>query len=106
MLVAKAEWGTKRICMNCGARFYDMQRDPIVCPSCGATYDPELAAKPRRSRPAAAAAPVKAAAAAAVLADEDSRGATYVDLRLPERPAAGELPATREDDSGQISTSP
>lgn len=33
-------------------------------------------------------------AAAAVLADEDSRGASYVDVRLPERPVAGALPAT------------
>lgn len=31
-------------------------------------------------------------AAARVLADKASRGATYVDLRLPERPAAGGLP--------------
>ncbi|HET6518252.1 MAG TPA: TIGR02300 family protein [Geminicoccaceae bacterium] len=71
--VVKAEWGTKRICMSCGARFYDMQRDPIVCPSCGATYDPELAAKPRRSRPpvAAAATVAKAAAVAVVVADEE-----------------------------------
>jgi hypothetical protein len=35
----------------------------------------------------------KWAAAARVLADASSRGATYVDLRLPERPAAGGLPA-------------
>jgi cell division protein FtsQ len=31
-------------------------------------------------------------AAASVLADRKSRGATYVDLRLPDRPAAGGLP--------------
>jgi cell division protein FtsQ len=31
----------------------------------------------------------KWAAASAVLADRKARGATYVDLRLPERPAAG-----------------
>ena len=31
-------------------------------------------------------------AAAGVLADKGSRGATYVDLRLPDRPAAGGLP--------------
>lgn len=33
----------------------------------------------------------KWAAAARVLADEEARGATYIDLRLPERPAAGGL---------------
>lgn len=33
-------------------------------------------------------------AAARVLADPDSQGATYIDVRLPGRPAAGGLPAT------------
>jgi cell division protein FtsQ len=45
-------------------------------------------------------------AAAAVLADEDSRGASYVDVRLPERPVAGPLPATKEGAQGESSTSP
>jgi cell division protein FtsQ len=45
-------------------------------------------------------------AAAAVLADEDSRGASYVDVRLPERPVAGPLPATKERAQGEPSTSP
>ena len=27
--VAKPEWGAKRICHNCGARYYDLQRDSI-----------------------------------------------------------------------------
>lgn len=35
----------------------------------------------------------KWAAAARVLADDDARGASYLDLRLPERPAAGGLAA-------------
>jgi hypothetical protein len=32
----KAERGTKRTCQNpeCGSRFYDLSRDPIVCPIC------------------------------------------------------------------------
>jgi cell division protein FtsQ len=44
--------------------------------------------------------------AAAVLADTDSRGAAYVDVRLPERPVAGPLPATKEGAQGGPSTSP
>jgi cell division protein FtsQ len=36
--------------------------------------------------------PAKWAAAARVLADPEARGATYIDLRLPSRPAAGGLP--------------
>ncbi len=35
-------------------------------------------------------------AAARVLADPSSRGASYIDLRLPERPAAGGLPAASQ----------
>ncbi len=47
----KAEWGTKRMCQSCGAAFYDMRRTPIVCPKCGATFDPEAFTKVRRARP-------------------------------------------------------
>jgi len=32
--------GTKRTCQNseCGARFYDLNRNPIVCPICSSKY--------------------------------------------------------------------
>ena len=50
--MAKPEWGTKRICPSCGARYYDLQKDPPVCPSCGTTFDPEALLKSRRARPA------------------------------------------------------
>ena len=36
----KAARGTKRTCQNsdCEERFYDLKRDPIQCPICGAPY--------------------------------------------------------------------
>ena len=42
----KAARGTKRTCQSseCGARFYDLARDPISCPICGSIY--ELASAP------------------------------------------------------------
>lgn len=49
--MSKPEWGTKRICQSCGARFYDMCKHPIVCPKCEATFDPEALNKKRRGRP-------------------------------------------------------
>ena len=52
--VSKPEWGTKRMCQSCGVKFYDLRRSPIVCPSCGATFDPEALLRSRRTRPAAA----------------------------------------------------
>ncbi len=48
--MAKPEWGAKRVCQNCGAKFYDFNRSPILCPSCGGTYQPDDALRPRRSR--------------------------------------------------------
>jgi uncharacterized protein (TIGR02300 family) len=46
-MATKAERGTKRSCQNpdCGARFYDLNRDPIICPICQSTY--ELASAPQ-----------------------------------------------------------
>jgi len=35
---SKAARGTKRTCQGCGARFYDLNRDPIICPICGAEF--------------------------------------------------------------------
>jgi uncharacterized protein (TIGR02300 family) len=40
----KALRGTKRVCHACAARFYDLSREPIVCPSCGAHYVPDAPA--------------------------------------------------------------
>ena len=37
----KEEWGVKRLCPNCSTRFYDLQNDPMTCPSCGNEFDLE-----------------------------------------------------------------
>jgi uncharacterized protein (TIGR02300 family) len=50
VLLAKPEWGLKRLCPNCGTRYYDMRHDPIVCPKCGASFDVEAVVKTRRAR--------------------------------------------------------
>src|SRR5258708_40037934 len=60
MAVAKPELGIKRICGNCGTKFYDLARDPILCPKCGTIY--EIVAVPIRAS-AAKAAPVVAVGA-------------------------------------------
>lgn len=66
--MAKPEWGVKRICPSCGARYYDMRKDPPVCPTCGAPFDPEALLKSRRARPA----PVDDTKKAALPARRDS----------------------------------
>jgi|SRR5208337_2781292 len=34
----KAERGTKRVCQSCGSKFYDLIRNPIICPICQSVY--------------------------------------------------------------------
>ncbi|HWG04327.1 MAG TPA: FYDLN acid domain-containing protein [Beijerinckiaceae bacterium] len=36
----KAALGAKRKCLECGTGFFDLLRDPIVCPRCKATFVP------------------------------------------------------------------
>lgn len=48
--MSKLEWGSKRVCLNCSTRFYDLQKRPIVCPKCAATYEAEFFTKPRKGR--------------------------------------------------------
>ena len=52
-MVAKPEWGTKRICPSSGTRYYDLLREPVICPKCSTPYDPEAFLKSRRARPIA-----------------------------------------------------
>ncbi len=42
--------GLKRICMSCGARFYDLNKKPIICPSCNVEFTGEIKVKSRRGR--------------------------------------------------------
>lgn len=42
--------GLKRICMSCGARFYDLNKKPIICPSCSVEFTGEIKVKARRGR--------------------------------------------------------
>jgi uncharacterized protein (TIGR02300 family) len=39
-MATKQDRGTKRTCQNgdCGARFYDLSRSPIICPVCSTKY--------------------------------------------------------------------
>ena len=36
--MAKPELGSKRQCVTCGAKFYDLNRDPATCPKCGTVF--------------------------------------------------------------------
>lgn len=46
--MVKPELGSKRTCVACGARFYDLSRVPAVCPKCQTEQPAE---QPRLRRP-------------------------------------------------------
>jgi uncharacterized protein (TIGR02300 family) len=72
--VAKPELGLKRQCMSCGAKFYDLNKDPATCPKCGTVFQAVAMSR--------AAAPVVARAAAPVEdeAELESAGPEMVSL--------------------------
>lgn len=49
-LLANPELGTKQVCPNCQAKFYDLGRRPAVCPKCQSEFDPDEAVRNRRVR--------------------------------------------------------
>jgi len=57
--VVKPEWGVKRTCDGCGAKFYDLHRDPIICPKCDAKVDPVAVTRSQRTKASAAAVKAK-----------------------------------------------
>jgi uncharacterized protein (TIGR02300 family) len=71
MQSALADRGTKRTCLSCGERFYDLARDPITCPACEHVHSPSAFAK-QRSAPVVVEVKAKSVVAAvATEGDED-----------------------------------
>src|ERR1700743_3297965 len=69
MTLVKADLGIKRVCPNCAARFYDLQKRPIECPKCQFSFEPEAMYKQRRPRQPE---PVASQNISAASADEDA----------------------------------
>ena len=89
--MAKPEWGTKRICLSCGARFYDFSASPIICPSCGTPYDVEVATRTRKSRPTKAAVIDEEDTPIAAKANEDAEDEDTVEETFEEDADAEEV---------------
>jgi uncharacterized protein (TIGR02300 family) len=96
--VAKPELGTKRLCTNCGAKFYDLNKDPIVCPKCHTALE-VMAARPRPEPPARAAAVAAPAAEEEVVAPETAE-AEFVSLEEADAEAQGKKAGEAEAAEG------
>ena len=81
----KAEWGLKRTCAGCGAKFYDMRREPVTCPRCGALYAPQATVKTRTKR--------------AAPAEEERRRPVVAPVPKKEEPAVEPKAETEETES-------
>jgi uncharacterized protein (TIGR02300 family) len=84
--LAKPDLGTKRLCGNCGAKFYDLSKTPIVCPKCETVF--VIAPVSSRSRPDAAAARAAAAAVPEIVTPETA-DAEFVSLEEADAETAG-----------------
>jgi uncharacterized protein (TIGR02300 family) len=93
--MAKMEWGTKRTCPNCGARYYDLSHDPIVCPKCGSAFDPEALLKTRRVRVPVPVEPVAPPAAVEEEIDTELEDGTPAE---PEEEGEEAVPAEGEEE--------
>ena len=82
--MAKPEWGVKRTCPSCGARFYDLKRSPILCPKCDTKIDPGAVQRPHRAASAAAAAALKKKASAPSNPALDVKLARMGDVMAPD----------------------
>ncbi|AEV35189.1 Conserved hypothetical protein FYDLN acid [Pseudovibrio sp. FO-BEG1] len=88
--MARPELGTKRLCAACGAKYYDLNRDPIICPKCGDMFDLGMTAKTAKAVKA-----VQKEEAEDALVKDD---AELVSLEEADAEAAGEdIPDLDED---------
>jgi uncharacterized protein (TIGR02300 family) len=90
-MATKQARGTKRTCQSseCGARFYDLNKNPITCPVCGTIY-------------ALASSPLAAAASGEEKSARRARKADFVPEKVaPEAPEAEADEALPEIEEGE-----
>ena len=102
--MAKAELGMKLTCESCGARFYDLNKQPGHCPKCGTANARPVIFKASRGRPseekkAQAAKPVPAPEEAPEAEDEDEEDEAVIEdtSDLGEDDADIEVPVEKEE---------
>ena len=90
--MAKPELGAKHQCQQCATKFFDLNRDPILCPKCGAVFQ----ALPASRAPVRTVAPVVASESEV---EPENPGVEIVSLDEAE---AGEKPEPATDHDIEI----
>ncbi len=99
--MAKPDLGTKRLCGNCGAKFYDLSKTPILCPKCETVFVVAPVSSRARPEPAAAAAGARAPVAEPEVVAPETADAEFVSLEEADAEAAGAKPAEGEAAEGE-----
>ena len=88
--MAKAELGTKRVCLETGRKFYDLNKDPVISPYTGKVVPVETpVARARPEAAPAAAAPRPAPAPAEEAVTPEPQEAEFVSLEEAEAESQG-----------------
>ena len=97
--LVKGDLGIKRVCPQCAARFYDLQKRPIECPKCQFSFEPESLYKQRRTRQpeAVAAVPIVAESEDEEEAEEENEEAEADDI-VEAVPDEAPLVVSEDDD--------
>ncbi len=94
--MAKADLGTKRHCPNCGAKYYDLNRSPIICPRCGTPFEVPTG---RGGRPSPAAAAVVVEEVEEIVPQADVE---VISLEEADEEAAGTTEEVEEGEEAEV----
>jgi uncharacterized protein (TIGR02300 family) len=99
--VAKPDLGTKRLCGNCGAKFYDLNKDPIICPKCATVMAlAAVTAVAARARPEAVAPRAAAVVPKEEVVAPETAEAEFVSLEEADAEAQGKKTVEGEATEG------
>jgi uncharacterized protein (TIGR02300 family) len=96
--LAKPDLGTKRLCGNCGAKFYDLSKTPIMCPKCETVFVVAPVSSRSRPEPAAAAAARAAAVVEPEVVAPETADAEFVSLEEADAESTGTKPGAEGEE--------
>jgi uncharacterized protein (TIGR02300 family) len=105
--LANPELGSKQLCPNCQAKFYDLNKRPAHCPKCATEFDPDEAVRNRRVRARAVAPePEEVEDQVKPEADEDEEEEEVVTPELDEVVDDPPLAADDDEDAAEPGVAP
>ena len=99
--MVKAELGTKRTCPSCAARFYDLLKNPIVCPKCNANFIAPTVLPSKGDMPAMAPAPKPREVEADDMENADGELVSLEDAEAPDVVEDDETAGIEDVDLGE-----